>query len=178
MKPRAKSKGLCLAAVTALTLLAASAEAATNAKAEIQTEDQTVIGNISFRQTKAGVLIFIQISKGLPPGGHGVQLHDVGRCSPDFAASGTSINQGKKQHGLDNQAGPKSGNLPNIYADSRGRVQAEMFTARVTLSKGKAALLDKNGSAIVIYSRWDDQKSQPIGGAGRPIACGVIEEMS
>lgn len=165
-------------ATASMIFVAAPAVAATNAKAEIMTEDRTVIGSASFRQTPAGLLIFIQIRKGLPPGGHGVQLHSVGRCAPDFRASGKTINPKKREHGLDNQAGPKSGNLPNVYADSQGRVQAEMFTARVELSNGKAPLLDGNGSAIVIYSRWDDQRSQPIGGAGRPIACGVIQEKS
>lgn len=36
------------------------------------------------------------------------------------------------------------------------------------------ALLDQDGSAVIIHDQPDDHLSQPIGGAGARIACGVI----
>ena len=35
-------------------------------------------------------------------------------------------------------------------------------------------LKDADGSALVIHANPDDHMSQPIGGAGARIACGVI----
>jgi Cu-Zn family superoxide dismutase len=53
---------------------------------------------------------------------------------------------------------------------------AEVFTPFVTLAGGgdKPALLDADGSAVVIHARADDYTSQPIGGAGDRVACAVI----
>lgn len=59
-----------------------------------------------------------------------------------------------------------------------GTVQVEFFTTRVSV-RGRAggnppALLDENGSAIVIHHMPDDHVSQPVGGAGGRIGCGVV----
>ncbi len=37
-----------------------------------------------------------------------------------------------------------------------------------------AALLDEDGSAVIIHEHPDDHLTQPIGSAGGRIACGVI----
>ncbi len=43
------------------------------------------------------------------------------------------------------------------------------------MSGGPApALMDADGSAVVIHANPDDHKSQPIGGAGDRVACAVI----
>ena len=39
------------------------------------------------------------------------------------------------------------------------------------------ALLDEDGSAVIIHEQPDDHLTQPIGGAGGRIACGVIVSM-
>ena len=49
-------------------------------------------------------------------------------------------------------------------------VQAELFTTLVDPD----LLMDDDGSAIVIHENPDDHKTQPIGGAGGRIACGVL----
>ena len=38
----------------------------------------------------------------------------------------------------------------------------------------RPALLDGDGSAVIIHENSDDHLTQPIGGAGGRIACGVI----
>jgi Cu-Zn family superoxide dismutase len=45
----------------------------------------------------------------------------------------------------------------------------------VTL-KGDPALLDEDGSALVIHAGPDDYQSDPAGDAGGRIACGVVTE--
>ena len=74
-------------ALTAALALAAApiASAADMAAAEIVGADGAVIGKATFEQTPGGVLVSVEAT-GLPPGGHGIHLHAVGACTPDFKA--------------------------------------------------------------------------------------------
>ena len=152
----------------------AASPALADAAAEIIDTDKKAIGNATFEQTKTGVLITVDVT-GLSPGAHGIHLHSVGTCEPDFKASKGHINPDEAKHGLRNPDGPDSGDLPNIFAASDGKAQAEIFTTRVSLTGGKAALLDADGSALIIHANRDDHMTQPIGGAGDRVACGVIK---
>lgn len=134
-----------------------------------------VIGKADFEQTPSGVLIRVVVS-GLTPGGHGIHLHSVGACSPDFGAAKGHINPAGKAHGLRHPDGPDNGDLPNLIAGADGRADAEFFTPRVSIAGGaQPALLDDDGSAVIIHEHPDDHMTQPIGGAGGRVACGVVE---
>jgi Cu-Zn family superoxide dismutase len=69
-----------------------------------------------------------------------------------------------------------SGDLPNIYANADGSATVELYSTLVSLNGGgdRPALLDSDGSALVIHAQPDDYKSQPIGGAGDRVACAEI----
>ena len=168
-----------LAAIVAIAALAAGpiASAADMAAADIVNGDGEVIGKAAFEQTPTGVLISVDVT-GLPPGGHGIHLHATGSCTPDFKAAAGHINPGKAKHGLRNPEGPDNGDLPNLFVAADGSARAEFFTTRVSVSGGdRPALLDGDGSAVIIHENPDDHMTQPIGGAGGRIACGVIGEM-
>ncbi|MDD9985149.1 MAG: superoxide dismutase family protein [Spirochaetaceae bacterium] len=165
---------LLTAAVVAWSAPAALADIAI---AEILEPAGSEIGAASFEQTPTGVLIYVELA-GLPPGPHGIHLHAVGSCSPDFTAATGHINPDGAAHGLRHPDGPDSGDLPNLYVGGDGVAVAEFFTTRVSVSgRGRGdvpALLDEDGSALIIHEHRDDHLSQPIGGAGGRIACGVI----
>ncbi len=136
----------------------------------------TSIGTATLRDAPTGVLMRIEIGEdGLEPGWHGMHLHAVGDCSDVgiFKLSKGHINFDGKEHGLLNEKGPDNADLPNIHANDDGTANAEVFTTLVTLS-GERGLLDEDGSALVIHANPDDHMSQPIGGAGGRVACGVI----
>ena len=153
------------------------ASAADMAAAEIIGANGAVIGKATFEQTPGGVLVSVEAS-GLPPGGHGIHLHAVGSCTPDFKAATGHINPGKVKHGLRHPEGPDNGDLPNLYAAADGSARAEFFTTRVSVAAGDMpALLDDDGSAVIIHENLDDHMAQPIGGSGGRIACGVIARM-
>ena len=165
-----------LAAIVALAA-APIASAADMAAADIVNTDGEVVGKVAFEQTPTGVLISVDVT-GLPPGGHGIHLHATGSCAPDFKAAAGHINPDKVKHGLRNPEGPDNGDLPNLFAAADGSARAEFFTTRVSVSGGgMPALLDEDGSAVIIHDNPDDHMTQPIGGAGGRIACGVIDEM-
>jgi len=136
-------------------------------------------GSATLREGPSGVLLHVELA-GLTPGWHAMHFHEKGDCSdPKFVSAGAHINHAapKSPHGLLNPQGPDFGDLPNIYVGADGKAQAEAFSALVSLSGagGRPALLDADGSAVVVHASPDDYSSQPIGGAGARIACAVIK---
>lgn len=135
-------------------------------------------GSATFRQGPQGVVIRVEAT-GLTPGWHGIHLHSVGTCDgPTFDTASDHVHGGAGPlvHGLLNAEATGAGDLPNVYADAGGRVNAEIFTPFVRLAdEGPGQpLLDTDGSALLIHASPDDYQSQPIGGSGDRVACGVI----
>ena len=148
------------------------------AQATMVAPDGSTIGSVSFEQGATGVLMRVEVA-GLTPGPHGIHLHTVGACTPDFKAAGGHINPDEGVHGLLNPerdgANQDLGDLPNLYAGADGTAQAEFFTTLVTVEGGSMpALLDDDGSTVVVHENPDDHVTQPIGGAGGRVACGII----
>ena len=167
-------KQLALTLITVSFAFAAPpATAGERAAANMVNTRGKIIGIAKFEQTPAGVLVSVYAT-GLPPGEHALHLHTVGACTPDFMASKGHINPDGRKHGMQNPAGPDNGDLPNIFASSNGTARVELFTPWVSISRSRVPLLDADGSALIIHELGDDHLSQPIGGAGGRIACGVI----
>ena len=163
---------LTLAALAAPGLLAAD-----TAAAEMIDTGGAVIGKATFEQTPHGVLMYVEVTE-LPPGAHGIHLHAVGACTPDLKAATGHINPDGVPHGLRHPEGPDHGDLPNLYVAADGSARAEFFTVLVSVAGGDMpALLDEDGSTVIIHENPDDHLTQPIGGAGGRIACGIIKEM-
>ena len=136
-----------------------------------------VVGKLKLTQGTKGVLVNIK-AQGLPPGYHGMHFHSVGDCSDHtkFKRAKGHVDPYKKPHGFLNPKGPHEGNLPNLVVAKDGSVEVELYSEMVSLSKGPAALLDKDGSALIVHVNRDDHSSQPIGGSGGRIACAVIKQ--
>ena len=168
---------LATALVTVAAMAAPVVALADMAAAEMIGTGGAVIGKATFEQTPHGVLMYVEVA-GLPPGPHGIHLHAAGSCTPDFKAATGHINPDGVPHGLRNPEGPDHGDLPNLYAAADGSARAEFFTVLVSVAGGDMpALLDADGSAVIIHENPDDHLTQPIGGAGGRIACGTIEAM-
>ena len=174
-----RGKAARCSAVAGLAFAQTAAPPATTA---LKAPDGKTIGEAGFRAANGGVLIDVKVS-GLAPGWHGMHVHAVGDCSDaKFEKAGGHINHAgdhKMAHGLLNPEGPDFGDLPNIYVAADGTGQAQAFTTLVSWSTAAQGahmgLKDADGSAIVIHASPDDQTSQPIGGAGARVACGVIK---
>lgn len=134
-------------------------------------------GTATFTQGSTGVLIRVEAT-GLTPGWHGLHLHAVGQCEAPFTSAGSHIQHGDATtpHGYLNAEGPDSGDLPNLYVGADGRGFAEVLTTAASLNQGGPGeyLMDADGSSILIHANADDHSTQPIGGAGDRVACGVI----
>jgi superoxide dismutase, Cu-Zn family len=113
---------------------------------------------------------------GLTPGKeHGFHVHEFGECSlPDFKSAGEHFNPTKDPHG-----GPKSktrhlGDLPNAKSDENGRATVDVTIKGPTVGDTDAGPAEIRGKALVVHAMPDDYKTQPSGGSGDRIACGVI----
>ena len=158
---------------TAMILMTGAAHAAT---ATIINNDGSEIGEAKFTQGTEGVLINISITD-LPPGPHGMHFHEKGTCSDHdhFKKAGGHI-QHEKASGFLHPEGPHAGNLPNLIVHEDGTATVELYSSFVSIEGEKFPLLDEDGSTLMIHINPDDHITQPIGGAGARIACGVIKK--
>lgn len=149
------------------------APVAASAIAQIIGGSGAQVGTAKLEQGPHGVLMEVTINAGgLTPGWHGLHLHEKGDCSDvgSFTLSGGHHGKGDGRHGLNNPAGPEMGDLPNIWAAADGSAALEAFSSLYEL----APSLEGDGIALVIHENRDDHITQPIGGAGARVACGVI----
>lgn len=147
---------------------------ASGVTAELRTPDGQVVGTATFTQESAGVRVMAQV-RNLPPGTHGIHVHEVGRCEgPDFTSAGAHFNPTTRQHGIRNPAGPHAGDLPNLDVESGGSGRMDALARDLTLGSGPTSVFDPDGSALVIHANADDEMTDPSGNSGGRIACGVI----
>ena len=164
--------------LTLFALTATADQGLPRALAEILDRDGESIGQAEFIQAESGTLIRLNL-EGLPPGPKAIHIHAMGTCDDHcdgFMASGGHLNPDGRKHGLLNPEGPDAGDLPNFFVHDSGMAWAEFYTTAASLDGSfGATILDGDGAAIVIHENPDDHFSQPIGGAGARIACGVIQ---
>ncbi len=159
--------------VTASTADIATAQQA-GATAELRDSNGQSIGTATFSQVSGGVQV-AGTFRGLPPGEHGIHVHEIGRCDPpDFMSAGGHFNPTGRQHGLQNPQGAHVGDIPNLTvgADGTGSITATFQGA--VLGAGPTSFLDADGSALVIHANADDEVTDPTGNSGGRIACGLL----
>jgi len=131
------------------------------------------LGTLALTEAAQGIQVHGRLH-GLEPGEHAIHLHAIGRCeAPGFTSAGGHWNPESRKHGAQNPEGPHMGDLPNIHVASDGTVEVNVVSPGGTL-RGKDALLDADGAAVVVHAKADDYHTDPAGNAGDRIACGVV----
>ncbi len=136
-------------------------------------------GTIIFDDVPGGTEVSAEIY-GLPPykpatgenppiGPFGFHIHENGTCdvgNPEdpFTAAGSHWNPTNQPHG--NHAG----DFPVLFSND-GYTRMSFFTNKFRVSQVV-------GKAVIIHENPDDYKTQPSGGAGKRLACGVVKGLS
>ena len=165
--------------IAALGLLAAASQGFSQDK---QTATANFIGPDGKESGRAtltaaangGVFIEAEIS-GLPANKWvAFHIHETGRCdsATHHASAGGHFNPTKAEHGFLAANGPHAGDMPNQYVGRDGILRAQVFDTMISLD-GKTDGV--RGRALMVHANSDDYRSQPSGGAGDRIACGVIK---
>ena len=177
-----RSRFMAAAAAVALSGALALAQghgAHVTAKADIA--GKGIKGTAEFAEHTQGTGTMVEITlqvSGLTPGKHGVHLHAVGKCEPDFAAAGGHFDPGPASNTDPDANHPfHMGDVPNLEVGSDGRGQMKVMTTRVTLSEGPLSVFDADGTAIIIHGNEDKGTTgaPKSGVSGGPrVACGVL----
>jgi len=139
-------------------------------------------GTINLAETKAGVMLYVDLEGLTPDGEHGFHVHETADCTPieSFTNAGGHYNPKNSAHGMKHPDGQHAGDMPNLVADDKGKIARSILNINVTLDDeksalGRGSLFDEDGSALIIHANADDHMSQPSGAAGPRILCGEIK---
>jgi Cu-Zn family superoxide dismutase len=151
---------------------------AQSARAVLRDAQGKVVGAATLNAVSGGVKIAVQVA-GLTPGEHGFHIHAVDKCEPPaFTTAGGHFNPYGKRHGHKNPEGAHAGDLPNLTVGADGTGSIDVTAVGMTLTPGRASLLQPGGASLVIHADPDDEKTDPAGNSGARIVCGVIAPFS
>jgi len=142
-------KTLLISTLTAASMMLAACSgpkaSSTTSSFPIKNSDGNEIGKIEITSASSGGVDLLVTVKDLTPGSHAMHFHEFGRCDgPDFKSAG-------------------------------GHYKFEVTNGKVNLKTGSLpALMDADGTALIIHAGEDDYTSQPSGAAGPRVACAVI----
>jgi superoxide dismutase, Cu-Zn family len=177
------TRGCVMLTGAALTLAGAAAMAQTGMKAQADIKGTGITGRAELVERKVGTGTVVDITvsaSGLKPGLHGVHLHAVGKCDPDFAAAGGHFDPGPAGNTDPDANHPfHMGDIPNLEVGQDGKGTLKAVTTRVTLADGPLSIFDTDGTAIIIHGNEDKGTTgEPKSGVsgGPRVACGVFSK--
>lgn len=131
-----------------------------------------VSGTVKFSEAFGKVKV-VGDFKGLnPKDQHGFHIHEFGDCTAaDFASAGGHFNPAVHEHGAPDAASHHAGDMGNVETNEKGEAHIELELEKVSIAGKLNPLV---GRAVILHENPDDLISQPTGGAGGRIACGVI----
>ena len=127
------------------------------------------VGIVTTRLNKQAVVVSLD-TMGLPPGVHGVHIHQIAKCeAPTFESAGAHWNWTNKKHGHTNPQGYHAGDLGNLTVGADGKGEAAFAVAAKDWDPKLSG-----GLPLVIHAAADDDRTDPSGNSGERIACGLL----
>jgi Cu-Zn family superoxide dismutase len=127
-----------------------------------------VNGTMTLEQVGQSVAIKGTVN-GLTPGKHGFHIHEGRSCR----SRGGHFSAGNVPHGAPDNPADKHhlGDLGNVVPGQDGTAQYAYVAKDISLTGPNAI----GGRVLVVHQGEDDYVSQPGGGSGEQIGCGVIK---
>jgi len=169
--------------LTSMAVLAACSDVDTQTSKVMQqnilTASGDVLGTVQLKDLGSkGTEVTVAVSGLSQAGTHAMHFHEIGLCeAPSFTSSGGHYNPTNMDHGKMSDNGPHAGDMMNMEVGADGTGTLTVINARVSIKgdHGLPALLDANGSALIIHERGDDYVTQPTGAAGARIGCAELK---
>jgi Cu-Zn family superoxide dismutase len=134
------------------------------------------LGTVTAQNSAKGLLLNLRL-RGLPPGEHGLHVHQNPDCGPKVQdgkpVAGAAAGGHYDPKNTGRHAGPHGdghlGDLPRIAVDADGSATTTVLAPRLSLA-------DIRGRSLMIHGGGDNyaDRPKPLGGGGARIACGVI----
>lgn len=135
------------------------------------TKGNEVEGKVKFVTVEGGVHITADV-KNLKPGLYGFHVHEFGDCGGDEASlAGGHFNPTKESHSCPEDSKRHLGDMGNIIVNDEGVAYFDEVNKQITLDGANSVI----GKAVIIHQGKDDCKTQPSGGSGKRIGCGIIK---
>lgn len=135
------------------------------------TEGSDANGQVVFTKMEDGRIKVIAEVYNISPGKHGFHIHEFGDCSsPDGKSAGGHFFTDYDNHGGLEDQETHVGDLGNLEANEEGIAKITFITDKLSFSGPNSIL----GRGVIVHAGEDDMKTQPTGGAGARVACGVI----
>ena len=139
------------------------------------TSGQTAGGTLHFNDVGDGNVEVVVDLTGVPPGVHGLHIHEKGDCGNNAQNAGGHFNPTGMVHGAPDAVSHHAGDFGNVTANANGEVHTRFTTHSISLTEGFSS--SAIGHGVVLHEKADDLISQPSGNAGGRIACGVVMAM-
>jgi len=134
------------------------------------------VGQVLLRDTDRGLRLITRLHA-LPPGHHGLHVHEHPDCGPaqkgDLPVAGLAAGGHFDPAATGVHAGPLGdghlGDLPRLAVAEDGRSEQSLLAPRLQLEA-------IHGRALIVHAGGDNYRDEPepLGGGGARIACGLI----
>jgi Cu-Zn family superoxide dismutase len=154
------------------SLASGSAKSSLLAVAELKpTQGNSAFGMAWLKQEDDHVVVTVRVDGLAPNHENGMHIHEKGDCSsPDASSAGEHLNPKSARHGPADKE-HHLGDLPSLKSNASGQAQLRFNVPGTLAGSGASDLI---GKAIVVHANPDDFTTQPSGGSGARIACGVV----
>jgi Cu-Zn family superoxide dismutase len=145
----------------------------TKAVAQLRPADpkSKISGTVTFTQEMGGVRVVADVS-GLKPGKHGFHIHQKGECTSPFKSAGDHLNPYNLAHSCPPEQLRHLGDLGSIEVGPDGKGHYDQVVDKISVVDPFHLVV---GKSVIVHAGSDDCKTQPSGGSGDRIACGVIQ---
>jgi Cu-Zn family superoxide dismutase len=135
------------------------------------TQGNQAHGSVRFLELGDKLHVKVDLIGLSPKKKHGFHIHEFGDCTAlDASSAGEHYAPHGEKHALPQKQPRHAGDMGNIQSDAKGEAHLERTFPGLSISSMDSSII---GRAVIVHAE-EDKGTQPSGGAGKRIGCGVI----